>query len=156
VTLCLVGPSGATRIGSYRGEVRFDSTRVEVVKVDPGAGGMRTENSKLPGRLLFAGASPSGFTDPVMLRATVRLLRGERVLPPITLRMGEIWSVAGGDLSRQAQVSGYPRSRTTSAGTAAPGHTIPPRSTALASSAVCARDAFASAVSRDSNAHRAF
>src|SRR5258708_3583449 len=69
VAVCVILPkASAARIGSYHGELYFDSTTTRVASVErqPG-GGMRVENTKLAGRVNFAGAAPAGFSSGALL-----------------------------------------------------------------------------------------
>src|SRR5688572_10159111 len=54
-TVCVVpSPSERARIGSYHGELRFDSTAARVLRVVKPGEGMRVENTTPAGRVRFA------------------------------------------------------------------------------------------------------
>jgi hypothetical protein len=111
-TVCLRAASGAPRVGSYQGEVRYDPAQVEIVRVDRMPGGMRVDNVTRPGRLLFAGANPSGFGEPVLLRLRLRPRAGRAAAPALELQVREVSAVGGGDLTPRVLVvpAGSPRS----------------------------------------------
>jgi hypothetical protein len=114
VALCLVASSPDNPIGSYRGELRFDSTEVRVVRVERGRGGLRIENGNKPGRLLFAGAAPTGFREPLVLRAALAPGAGSTALASVSLILHELTAVDGRDLTAGASVAGWPASSPTS------------------------------------------
>jgi hypothetical protein len=94
--VCLKHAEGV-KVGSYYGELVFDSTTARVVDVARAAGGMRVENARDGGRVRFAGAEPTGFTQGMLLRVTLRLTRPGKV-PAIALQMRELNSTQGGSL----------------------------------------------------------
>lgn len=85
------------KVGSYHGELTFDSTSARVVDVARATGGMRVENAKDGGRVRFAGADPMGFADGMLLRVTFRPTRRGKA-PALTLQMRELNSTAGASL----------------------------------------------------------
>lgn len=92
--------AGDVKVGSYHGELVFDSTSARVVSVDRPQGGMRVENTKVAGRVNFAGAHPQGFSEGVLLRVQLRLAKPGRA-PALKLEMRELNSVAGASLMKQ-------------------------------------------------------
>jgi hypothetical protein len=99
VAVCVGSSTAGTgpRIGSYHGELIFDSTHVSVVRIQRQGGGMRVENGALPGKVAFAGASPSGFESGPLLDVLLRVRGG--ALPTLRLRMPELNAVSGTDLT---------------------------------------------------------
>src|SRR5215218_5004898 len=53
VTVCLLARPGEKPVGSYHGELRFDSLGARVVRVDHAPDGVRVENPNVPGRIAF-------------------------------------------------------------------------------------------------------
>jgi hypothetical protein len=92
--VCMKQRAPGSKIGSYHGELLFDSLTVRVLRVEKPAGGMRVENTTLKGQVNFAGADPSGFADGMLLRVDLRISRPGRV-PVLRLRMRELNSTAG-------------------------------------------------------------
>lgn len=115
LALCLVPSRAGDAIASYRGELRYDSTTIRVVGMERGRGGMRIENGAKAGRVLFAGASPNGFRDPLVLR--VALAPAVPRLGSIHLVLHELTAVDGRDLSAGAHIAGYSDSKTNPAPT---------------------------------------
>ena len=97
VTVCVVARSAAVRIGSYHGELLFDSSAVHVVRVEKPAGGMRVENATQPGRVNFAGAAPEGFAPGALVRVVLRI-RPRGNAPALQLTMRELNAVDGKSL----------------------------------------------------------
>jgi hypothetical protein len=94
VWVCINRRSDAPAFGSYRGELVFDSLAARVASVQHAAEGMRLENDREPGRVVFAGASTTGFSGGTML--TVRLaLKTRGRVPPLALHVSELNDVAG-------------------------------------------------------------
>lgn len=116
VAVCLAPRDSAHTVGSYRGELTFDTSAVDIVSVErgPAAGGMRIENARQAGRIMFAGAAPRGFKDPLVFQLRLRL-RAPHVsqapheprtsLPRLTLSFQELFSVTGADISALLAVS---------------------------------------------------
>ena len=110
-TVCIVpmrGPAAvALKIGSYHGELHFDSTAVTVARVDKAEGGVRVENATLKGQVNFAGASPAGFPGRALV--TVVLKVGQpAVKPALRLTIKELNTTDGQKLSRDLVVEGAP------------------------------------------------
>src|SRR5262245_28454188 len=89
VAVCVMLPkASAARIGSYHGELYFDSTTTRVASVEKQSGsGIRVENTKLAGRVNFAGAAPTGFSSSALLNVVLRIRTG--ALPRVRLKMLE-------------------------------------------------------------------
>lgn len=85
------------KVGSYLGDLLFDTTRARVLNVTHPIGGMRVENAREGGRVRFAGADPQGFRDGVLLEVTLRL-RVAGQAPTFSLQMKELNSTAGASL----------------------------------------------------------
>lgn len=64
---------GITGIGSFTAQMRFDPARLEYLGAGS-ASGMRAINQREPGRLIVAGADPSGFSDDQLFDARFRVL----------------------------------------------------------------------------------
>ena len=92
--VCVVPKSAATKIGSYHGELRFDSTVVRVVRVEKTAGGMRAENATKRGLVKFAGATPDGFPHGAVMSVVLRLAKRGQA-PTFSLSMLELNTVDG-------------------------------------------------------------
>ena len=107
VTVCVVAQSPALRIGSYHGELLFDSTSVRVVRVEKPTGGMRVENATQPGRVNFAGAAPEGFPPGALVSVVLRV-RPRGKAPALRLTMRELNAVNGKSLLSQLVTSGRP------------------------------------------------
>ncbi|HYC49652.1 MAG TPA: hypothetical protein VEB19_00960, partial [Gemmatimonadaceae bacterium] len=89
-TVCVVPPAGsAPVIGSYHGELHFDSTVVREVAVEKAAGGVRVENANLKGQVNFAGAAPSGLPGRALVTVVLRLRRAGTT-PAVRLTMKEL------------------------------------------------------------------
>lgn len=89
----------ALKVGSYHGELTFDSTAARVVGVEKPQGGMRVENTAQGGRVNFAGANPAGFAEGALLEVMLRVTPGK--VPAVRLEMREINSTAGVSLLKQ-------------------------------------------------------
>lgn len=98
--VCVVTKSAATRIASYHGELRFDSTAARVLRVEKVAGGMRAENATKRGEIRFAGAAPDGFAPGPVMSVSLKLARRGR-RPALSLRMLELNTAAGESLLPQ-------------------------------------------------------
>ncbi|HMC57191.1 MAG TPA: hypothetical protein VKH19_18575 [Gemmatimonadaceae bacterium] len=100
-TVCvMLSAKSAAKIGSYHGELQFDSTVVSAVRVVKADGGMRVENATQPGRVNFAGASPAGFPEGGVVRIVLRL-RKPGVRPALHLEMKELNTTEGADLMKE-------------------------------------------------------
>lgn len=102
-TVCVVGAAPA-RVGSYHGELSFDSTSARVVSVEKPNDGMRVDNAKRAGSVRFAGAAPQGFTDPAFVTVAFRLSR-PGFAPRVRLRMVELNSTDGVSLLKNLVTS---------------------------------------------------
>ena len=110
-TVCVVPAPGrpqVERIASYHGELLFDSTAARVLSVVKPADGMRVENTTGAGRVRFAGAAPSGFSESTLLTVVLRV-RTPAVVPGIRLHMRELNGIDGVDLMKQLVTSSAPR-----------------------------------------------
>jgi hypothetical protein len=87
----------AAKIGSYHGEVHFDTTRARVLRVDKPAGGVRVENTGLPGMVKFAGAEPTGFAPGQILRVALRVHKAGST-PAVRLKMIELNGTDGASM----------------------------------------------------------
>jgi len=107
VTVCVVARSATVRVGSYHGELLFDSTSVRVVRVEKTAGGMRVENATKSGRVNFAGAAPEGFPPGALVSVVLRVQpRGKA--PTLRLAIRELNTVDGKSLLSQLVTTGQP------------------------------------------------
>jgi hypothetical protein len=105
-TVCIVPASGkAAAIGSYHGELHFDSTAATVVAVEKPAGGVRVENTTLKGQVNFAGAAPSGFPGRGLVTVVLKLRRAGSA-PALRLTMKELNSTDGKSLMKELVVAG--------------------------------------------------
>jgi len=106
--VCVVPPkSSATKIGSYHGELYFDSTAARVLRVEKLGGGLRVENTTLAGRVNFAGASPSGFAARSLLNVVLRVKKpGAR--PKLELKMLELNAIDGTSLMNRLVIAPTP------------------------------------------------
>jgi hypothetical protein len=109
-TVCIVPQrdAAALRIGSYHGELHFDSTMVRVARVDRPEGGIRVENSTLGGQVNFAGAAPSGFPGRALVTVVLKL-QGASAKPSLRLLIKELNTTDGQKLSQEVVVEGPPR-----------------------------------------------
>lgn len=101
--VCLRHAPGV-KVGSYHGELLFDASSARVLGVERPRGGMRVENAKEGGRVRFAGAEASGFSDGMLLRVRMRMTRAGMV-PPIALQMKELNSISGTSLITRKSAS---------------------------------------------------
>jgi hypothetical protein len=99
-TICVVSTSA--KVGSYHGELRFDTLTARLVSADApvNADGMRAQNTRESGRIRFAGAAPTGFADATLLTVTLRL-RKAGTRPSLHLDMRELNAVDGVSLMPQ-------------------------------------------------------
>ena len=105
-TVCALLPARttATRIGSYHGELYFDSTAASVLRVEKLPGGMRVENTTLAGRVNFAGAAPDGFAGGTLLHVTLRVRR-PGTTPRVQLKLIELNATNGTSLMSRLVVN---------------------------------------------------
>lgn len=104
VVICVVTPDENVRLGSYRGEVRWDSTALDAAGVERPPGGMRLENLRTPGIVKFAGATPSGFMSGPQLVLHLRPTAARRAgggLQKPQLQMQEMHGTDGRSLIPQ-------------------------------------------------------
>jgi hypothetical protein len=100
----LPGAAAAAKIGSYHGELRFDSTRARVLRVAKPAGGVRVENTGVSGVVKFAGAEPTGFA-PGQLLSIVFRVRTPGPPPALQLKMIELNGTDGTSLLKHLVTS---------------------------------------------------
>ena len=109
-TVCVVpmrgSSAGALKIGSYHGELHFDSTAT-VVRVDKPAGGVRVENATIAGQVNFAGAAPAGFPGRALVTVVLRL-HGPAVKPTLRVHLKELNTTDGQKLAQDVVVEGAP------------------------------------------------
>jgi len=101
--VCLRHPADV-KVGSYHGELLFDSTSARVIGVEKPQGGMRVENTRMAGSVRFAGANPEGFAQGMLLRVQLRVRKPGKV-PSFRLQMRELNSTAGASLLTQLKTS---------------------------------------------------
>ena len=101
VAVCVVTPRASkAKIGSYHGELYFDSTAASLFFVEKTGDGMRVENTRLAGRMNFAGAAPAGFKPGALVKLKLRL-RKAGTRPQLRLKMLELNGTDGSDLIPQ-------------------------------------------------------
>ena len=107
-TVCVVPMRGsaALKIGSYHGELHFDSTTT-VVRVDKPEGGVRVENTTIRGQVNFAGAAPAGFPGRALVTVVLRLGKSG-AKPMLRLQIKELNTTDGQKLSQDVVVEGTP------------------------------------------------
>ena len=107
-TVCVVPMRGAAalKIGSYHGELHFDSTAT-VVRVDKPEGGVRVENTTIRGQVNFAGAAPAGFPGRSLVTVVLRLGK-PAAKPMLRLEIKELNTTDGQKLSQDVVVEGTP------------------------------------------------
>lgn len=107
-TVCVVPMRGSAplKIGSYHGELHFDSSAT-VVRVDKPEGGVRVENGTIRGQVNFAGASPTGFPGRSLVTVVLKL-RTAAPKPTLRLQIKELNSTDGQKLAREVVVEGAP------------------------------------------------
>ena len=104
-TVCIVPATGkAAAIGSYHGELHFDSTAASVVSVEKAAGGVRVENAALKGQVNFAGAAPAGFPGRGLVTVVLKLRRPGSA-PALRLTMKELNSTDGKSMMKELVVA---------------------------------------------------
>lgn len=108
-SVCVLGgprPSTA-KVGSYHGELYFDSTAAAVIRVDRPADGLRVENITLAGRVNFAGAAPNGFSSGALVHVLLRVTT-PGAIPKLRLRMLELNAIDGSNLMKALATSSSP------------------------------------------------
>jgi hypothetical protein len=107
-TVCVVPMRGsaALKIGSYHGELHFDSTAT-VVRVDKPEGGVRVENTTIRGQVNFAGAAPAGFPGRSLVTVVLKV-RKPVAKPMLRLQIKELNTTDGQKLSQDVVVEGTP------------------------------------------------
>lgn len=107
-TVCVVPQRGsALEIGSYHGELHFDSTAT-VLRVDKPEGGVRVENATVSGQVNFAGAAPTGFPGRALVTVVFEL-RNASARPRLRLEIKELNTTDGRKLAQELVVEGAPR-----------------------------------------------
>lgn len=108
VTVCVVPQRGGAplRIGSYHGELHFDST-ASVVRVEKSEGGVRVENATLAGQVNFAGAAPAGFPGRSLVSVVLRL-KSAAARPRLLLQIKELNTTDGRQLAQDVVVEQAP------------------------------------------------
>ena len=109
VTVCVVPQRGSAplKIGSYHGELHFDSS-ASVVRVDRLEGGVRVENTTIKGQVNFAGAAPAGFPGRALVTVVLKLVKAA-ARPTLRLEIRELNTTDGQKLSQNVVVEGTPR-----------------------------------------------
>ena len=106
--VCVVTARSSTaKIGSYHGELYFDSTAASVLRVEKTTDGLRVENTSLAGRVNFAGAAPTGFSTRMLLNLKLRV-RKAGAHPRLRLKMLELNATDGRNLMKQLVISAAP------------------------------------------------
>lgn len=95
--VCLTAGTGASGIGSYHGELAYDTSAARVLSVRHPSDGARLENDRAPGVIAFVGASTSTFASGVQLTVRFRLKAPGRA-PALVLRISELNDAAGHSL----------------------------------------------------------
>ena len=108
-TVCVVpmrgSTGGALKIGSYHGELHFDSTTATVARVDKAEGGVRVENARIKGQVNFAGAAPAGFPGRALVTVVLKL-SGATVKPSLRVTIKELNTTDGQRLAQDVVVEG--------------------------------------------------
>jgi hypothetical protein len=102
--VCAFPAKASAKIGSYHGEVHFDSTRARVLHVRKPAGGVRVENAQIPGMVKFAGAEPTGFAAGQLLSIALRVGKAGTT-PGVRLKMIELNGTDGASMLKQLVVT---------------------------------------------------
>lgn len=95
------------KIGSYHGELHFDSATVTVARVDKAEGGVRVENATIKGRVNFAGAAPAGFPGRALVTVVLKVGK-DAARPTLRLTIKELNTTDGQKLSQDVVVEGAP------------------------------------------------
>ncbi|HEU4995391.1 MAG TPA: hypothetical protein VFT29_11260 [Gemmatimonadaceae bacterium] len=108
VAVCVMLPkASAAKVGSYHGELYFDSTTTTVARVEKqSSSGIRVENATLAGRVNFAGAAPSGFPAGPLVSVVLRTRPG--AAPRVRLKMIELNATDGTSLMKALVTSSEP------------------------------------------------
>jgi hypothetical protein len=110
-TVCVVPGRGAAgqalKIGSYHGELHFDSTTATVARVDKAEGGVRVENATIKGQVNFAGAAPAGFPGRALVTVVLKVAT-PATKPTLRLTIKELNTTDGQKLSQDVVVEGAP------------------------------------------------
>lgn len=101
--VCLA--ASARGMGSYMATITFDSTRMRVMRVDV-SGGMQVANSRIPGTIRLAGASPGGFSSGALASVFFKP-SDSRTMSRITLAVSEASTPAGASLMEETRVQGW-------------------------------------------------
>ena len=105
-TVCIVPMrgTGELKVGSYHGELHFDSSAT-VVRVEKPDGGVRVENATIRGQVNFAGAAPAGFPGRALVTVVLKLAKPS-TKPALRLQLEELNTTDGQKLSQQVVVEG--------------------------------------------------
>lgn len=122
VRVCLVTGTPSDPAASFHGEIQWDSARATAETIARPRVGMVIENATKRGTIVFAGASPSGFSEALALTVTLRLARAGS-MPPVSLVLRELNTVAAKSLAALATVSGWPKTAAAPMRTVATGRT---------------------------------
>lgn len=108
VAVCVVLPkASAAKVGSYHGELYYDSTTTTVARVEKlSSGGIRVENATLAGRVNFAGAAPAGFPAGPLVSVVLRTRPGAP--SRVRLKMIELNATDGTSLMKALVTSSEP------------------------------------------------
>lgn len=109
VWVCLRLPA-AMALGSYNGQLTWDSTAARALDIASPPGGSRVANRFERGRVRFAGAAPAGFADGEVLRVRMSTLR-PGVPVRLVLRWREVNAVDGRSLLSDLRVDSVARAR---------------------------------------------
>ena len=97
--VCVAPRDTSARLGSYRGELRWDAAAWEAAGAERPAGGLRVENLRAAGVAKFAGASPDGFDAGPQLVLRLRPRRAGAAPPRLALQVHELHDVRGRPLA---------------------------------------------------------
>jgi len=86
-----VGTQQSYKVGSYTGRLRFNVARLQFRAENAISDGLRIANANgaATGEIRFAGAAPTGFTNPVLYDATFEV-KGADYAADLTLQMEEL------------------------------------------------------------------
>lgn len=107
VTVCLVSNPAQLRVAGYHGEVTFGPS-ARVVHVVRPAGGSRIENTRVPGRVAFAGVALQGVPSGPLLSFTVAGIRASDDAQ-LRLTMLDVTDIDGRDVVARIHVDSLPR-----------------------------------------------
>lgn len=107
VEICLFQPRGTPPVASYHLKLFYDSAGSSVVSSDRPSGGMRVDNTAIPGVVAVAGASANGFSNG-LVAAVVFRTRSRRI-PSLRLSVIELHSIHSRSVSAVIQNYGHQR-----------------------------------------------